>query len=337
MNRHAKVDAADLLSAKVFEGFGDGVGNVVHVEEIWKRYWDDISGKESDGKLAKAAREEELTLVDEMGVWELRQLEECIAVTGKKSTKVRWVDVNKGDSEAPNVRSRIVAKDFKMDARPDFFAATPPLEYLMYLVSRCASSQLGRNKTKLMVQDVKKAYFCAPATRDVYVELLPERAQLGMCAKLNKSFYGTRDAALNWAQACTEALEKIGFVKGRSPPCSFDHAGWKIRAVVHGDDFLSEGPANNLKKMDAAMRKSFSLNTEILGGDPVDVQAIKVLNRQITWADGAIYWEADPRHVEIITKQLGMKDCKVVKTLGEKIDDNKLLRQCDLDLDCIHD
>ena len=98
--------------------------------------------------------------------------------------------VNKCDNDSPNVRCRIVAKDFSIDKRPDLFAATPPLEYLRYLVSRCASSQLGPNKTKLMLQDVKKAYFYAPATRDVYVELQPERAQLGMCAKSTSLFMG---------------------------------------------------------------------------------------------------------------------------------------------------
>ena len=65
-----------------------------------------------------------------------------------------------------------------------------------------------------MIQDVKKAYFYAAATRDVYVDLPPERAQPGMCAKLNKSLYGTRDAALNWSQAYSEVLEGMGFVKG---------------------------------------------------------------------------------------------------------------------------
>ena len=132
-----------------------------------------------------------------MGVWEVRPIAECIPATGKKPTEVRWVDVNKGDDQSPNVRCRIVANDFKVDARPDLSAATPPLEYLRYLVSRCASSQLGSRPTKLMVQDVKKACFYAPATREVYVELPPERAQPGMCAKLQKSLYGTRDAALN--------------------------------------------------------------------------------------------------------------------------------------------
>ena len=116
---------------------------------------------------------------------------------------------------------RIVAKDFNVDKRPDLFAVTPPLEFLRYLVSRCASSQLGIRRGKFMVQDVKKAYFYAAATRDVYVDLPPERAQPGMCAKLYKSLYGTRDAALNWAQAYSEVLEGMGFVKGRSSPCSF--------------------------------------------------------------------------------------------------------------------
>ena len=71
----------------------------------------------------------------------------------------------------------IVARDFNIDKRPDVFAAKPPLEYLRYLMSRCASSQLRKRKTKPIMQDVKKAYFYAPATRDVYVELPSERVQ----------------------------------------------------------------------------------------------------------------------------------------------------------------
>ena len=97
---------------------------------MWQQYWDDISGKELDPKLVRAARAEELKVVDEMGVWALKPIAKCFAKTGKKPTKVRWVDVNKGDTESTNVRCRIVAKDFKTDARPDLFAATPPLEYI---------------------------------------------------------------------------------------------------------------------------------------------------------------------------------------------------------------
>ena len=63
----------------------------------------------------RAAREEELKVVDEMGVWELRPISGCIEVTGKKPVKVRWVDDNKGDDDSPNVRCKIVAQDFNID------------------------------------------------------------------------------------------------------------------------------------------------------------------------------------------------------------------------------
>ena len=91
----------------------------------------------------------------------------------------------------------------------------------------------------------------------------------------------------------------MGFRKGLSSPCSFFHQAWGIRTLVHGDDFLSEGPGENLKAMDDELRKSFALKTEVLGGGAGDVQSIKVLNRQISWKDGEIHWEADPRHVDI--------------------------------------
>ena len=152
-----------------------------------------------------------------------------------------------------------------------------------------------------------------------------------MCAKLHKSLYGTRDAALNWAQAYSEVLEKMGFRKGQSSPCSFFHEEWQIRTVVHGDDFLSEGPDASLRQMDAEMKKTFSLKTEVLGGDPGDVQSVKVLNRQISWKDDGIHWEADPRHVEILARHLGLVGASTVKTPGDKNDIDKTFRYRDVD------
>ena len=52
-----------------------------------------------------------------------------------------------------------------------------------------------------MVQDISKAYFFAPATGDIYIELPPQDAEPGMVGKLEKSLYATCDAALNLAQA----------------------------------------------------------------------------------------------------------------------------------------
>ena len=53
---------------------------------------------------------------------------ECWEATGKGPIGVRWVDINKGDEDRPEYRSRLVAKELKTDKREDLFAATPPLE-----------------------------------------------------------------------------------------------------------------------------------------------------------------------------------------------------------------
>ena len=94
--------------------------------------------------------------------------------------------------------------------------------------------------------DVRRAYFHAPARRLVYVNLPPEDDQPGMCGKLVKAMYGTRDAAQNWEHAYSEFLESIGFVSGRATPCMFWHKSRDIRLVAHGDDFTNLGSREQL-------------------------------------------------------------------------------------------
>ena len=78
MRRQAKVDASGLISTLINE-LQDEVGDVTHVPDAWMKFWDDISGKELKPELVRAAREEELKVVDEMGVWEVRPISECVS------------------------------------------------------------------------------------------------------------------------------------------------------------------------------------------------------------------------------------------------------------------
>ena len=95
----------------------------------------------------------------------------------------------------------------------ELFAATPPLEALKLLLSNMITEGLGLcEEGELYMMDfldIRKAYFHAKATRDVYVELPEEDYEEGMCGKLNKSMYGTRDAAQNWEVAHTEFMNSI--------------------------------------------------------------------------------------------------------------------------------
>ncbi len=90
-----------------------------------------------------------------------------------------------------------------------------------------------------MVNDVRRAYFYAAATREVYVTIPEEDREEGDEARVGRlqlSMYGTRDAARNWQATYTEHLKKIGFTQGRSSPCVFKHKERDLLTMVHGDD-----------------------------------------------------------------------------------------------------
>ena len=71
--------------------------------------------------------------------------------------------------------------------------------------------------------------------------------------------------------------------------------------------------------MDAMLRKKFEIKTAILGPDPKKhVQAVKILNRIVTWERDGISWEPDPRHAELIISQLGLEGAKPLKLPGVK-------------------
>ena len=134
------------------------------------------------------------------GVYDKVRISECYERTGKAPIGVRWVDVNKGDDVNVEYRSRLVAKEIKKDSTNDLFAATPPLEAKKALLSMAVTEGIGYGdgwSYKLDFIDIKRAYFYAPAKRDVYVKLPMEDATEGYCGKLNKSMYGTRDASLS--------------------------------------------------------------------------------------------------------------------------------------------
>ena len=83
---------------------------------------------------------------------------------GGKIIKTRWIDVNKGDSQRPNYRSRLVGKEFKTYADDSLYASTPPLEALRLIMSMAAT---GDSTKQLMVNDVRRAEFYAKATREL--------------------------------------------------------------------------------------------------------------------------------------------------------------------------
>ena len=281
--------------------------------------WDDASGATLDPKEVRKARAEEIRFVTEMGLYEKVQIKQCHERTGKATISVRWVDINKGDQEKPDYRSRLVAREVNTHKRDDLFAATPPLEALQVILSMAATANRGE---MVMVNDVGRAFVDARAQREVYVQLPNEDLKIGewhLCGRLKYSMYGTRDAAQNWHEEYSNQLISIWFKQGRASPCTFYYVERGIRTYVHGDDYVSIGKIKELKWMQGKLESAYAIQIQILGPGKDNLQQLRILNRIITWSDvGGIGYEADPRHVELILKQLQLAEAKTVSTPGTK-------------------
>jgi hypothetical protein len=112
----------------------------------------------------------------------------------KQSTNRHAVDrLTKGDTDNPEYRSKIVAQEINTHKQKDLFAATPPLEAKIMLISLAMTEGIGfrrgveRNRMKLKFIDIWRAYFHAKARRQVFIEQPPEDAEEGICRELCKS------------------------------------------------------------------------------------------------------------------------------------------------------
>ena len=282
-------------------------------------YVDQRTGLRIDPGLASKARAEEVKYMREIGLYEEVPVEECWRKTGKGPTTTKWVDVNKGSEEVPDIRCRLVARDFKPKGekdRSDLFAATPPLE-AKKLLFQLAVNENGRrrrsggNGIKVMLIDVKKAhlYGMVKEGEEAYIQLPGEAGQEGRCGRLRRWLYGMRPAAGAWEDEYSEKLEAMGFKKGKAVPTAFYNEEKRVRCVVHGDDFTFVGERGPLEEVAKGMRKHYELKVRaVLGDEARDDKEVTILNRKLKWVGDSLEYEADDRHVKEILEYFGLTE-----------------------------
>ena len=280
------------------------------MEQYMEDYYDDVTGKILDSNEVMKARQNEIDELIRLQVFDKVHTDQCWQHTGRAPITARWIDIDKGDEQKHVYRSRFVAREIKSKyggaEREDLFAATPPWEAIKLLLSNIVTNH--SKDYKLMMIDISKAYLFAPVVHEhIYVDLPPEIGEPGMCARLKKALYGTRDAAHAWEQEYTRSLIEFGFVAGLSSACIFMHQELRLELVVHGDDFTIAGPQANLKKFADFLSTKYLVKIRgTLGSGPTDDDEITLLNRVIKWGPQGISLEADPRHTELVIKDLGL-------------------------------
>jgi hypothetical protein len=304
--------------------------NQVDEDEVHMQAWDDIKDTELDIKKVRRARKIEMEFVRNRKVYKYAKKAEAKRL-GHKVIGVKWVDTNKGDDELENYRSRLVAQEFRSKSEDGLFAATPPLESLKALINIFVQEAYddkgnlraaeGNQRAGIMLIDIKRAHFYAPAQRRLFVELPPEDPRYGeddICGELLQSLYGTRDASSNWEKEYTRSLMSGGFLRGEASPCHFWHDGWGVRLLVHGDDFFAVGPFDGLSKFEKHMEKHYECKIDQIGVGKRDGKQLRVLGRVITIEPHGVSYEADQRHVEAICQHLGIHEANCCATPWEK-------------------
>ena len=82
--------------------------------------FDDVTGKELPWRAVRKARELELKYLRDLGVYEKVDEKEAVEKYGVTPIDTKWIDTDKAFEREPmHIRSRICAREFKSDDRPD--------------------------------------------------------------------------------------------------------------------------------------------------------------------------------------------------------------------------
>ena len=107
------------------------------------RFVDATKGLPLDESLCRAVRKKKSDDFSNKGVLEVRTVNEARTTMGRARISVRWVEVNKGDDQTPNIRSRLVAREIRTAGQDAIFAQTPPLESLRMVLSMATTKFEG--------------------------------------------------------------------------------------------------------------------------------------------------------------------------------------------------
>lgn len=174
-----------------------------------------------------------------------------------KVVKVKWVRINTGMQEHPDVRCRLVAHELGYGERLDeLFAGTPSL-----MVVRMLLRKVAMNRRKL---EVKCAFLYGKMRRKVYIELPdqdPEAKGRNKMGRLVKAMYGTSDAPQLWSEKVRREMVALGSQASVLHPSVFSKPDTDVHVVVHVDDFMCVGPWKELDSVYISLKNIYDLKS----------------------------------------------------------------------------
>ena len=288
------------------------------------QYYDQYTGLLLSKAGVVKARKDEIAFAKTLEAFEPRPRAEAIRKMGRPPFGTRWIDSNKGDSESPDLRSRLVVLETRRTSTIDIediasvTSSTPPLEVVRLFMSLMMSLK-GPKGEPLVLQflDVSRAHpHCDVLRDDFYVEAPAEwGAPADTCLLVRKCWYGMRDAGQAFEFAVRDRFVSQGFEQGMFSPCVYKFAKdgeWFIY-FIHGDDYDGLGARMLLERYKAALDTRFIIKCRgYLGGGAGCCSQIRMLIRILTCVaghtenDDMLTYEADSRHIDLLGAAYGL-------------------------------
>jgi Reverse transcriptase (RNA-dependent DNA polymerase) len=178
----------------------------------------------------------EIDVINRCKVWEIVKQSEASNIL-----PTRWVLCRKGDDQIR--KARLVVRSDKQEEQTHFdetFAPTLSPDSLRIFVALTAGRRYVRRQL-----DVSTAFFNSQLDKTVYAELpslaYSERFRRDHVALLNKSLYGLKQSLLLWANAITESLKNIQFVRCNHELCLYVQEEENKKSVylaIYVDDII---------------------------------------------------------------------------------------------------
>ena len=186
-------------------------------------YYDSVTGASLPSKLCEESRQLEIKYMKEMNVYTLCE-HGAMKEQGLTPIGTRWVFTNKGDTEHPFIRARLVVQETKRTTKMDLtdtsitFAATLPVEGFRLPLSRAMTGEKKRNpQDELVIAffDISRAHFHSPVRRKVSIIMRGDPSCPSGIAMINRAMLQRQC----FDSYCQRTMEKLDNNIGVFNPC----------------------------------------------------------------------------------------------------------------------
>ena len=189
-------------------------------------YYDSVTGASLPSKICEESMQLGIKCMNEMNVCTPCQ-HGTMKEQGLTPIGTRWVFTNRGDTEHPFIRARLVAQETKRTTNMDLtdtsvtFAATLPVEGFRYLLSRAMTGEKKRNpQYELVIAffDISRAHFQSTVRGKVAIRMQGDPSCPSGIAILNRGMYGTKDVAQCFDSYCERTMVKSERIEIEADP-----------------------------------------------------------------------------------------------------------------------